>query len=144
VAVIVLCHELGHSICFRLLRIWSTVPIFLPLTGALVITKAHARNRRGYGWCVLAGPLFGFTAIALTVALADTYGSRLLQAWAVIGAVINLFNLLPLPGLDGGVVVRAAMRHPRGRWTLVLAWLGTAFATTKLLTTALGLFAPTG
>jgi Zn-dependent protease len=137
VAAIVLCHELGHWVVFRRLRIWATAPIFLPLIGACVITKARARSRQGFAWAVLAGPMFGLAAVAVTFVLAVALDSPLVRSWAVIGAIINLVNLLPIPGLDGGTIGRAVVRRRRGRWTLAACWFATAFTTQLLLGHAL-------
>jgi len=142
VAAIVLCHELGHWAAFRRLRIWASAPIFLPLIGACVITKARARSRQGFAWAVLAGPMSGLAAVAATLVLADALDSPLVRSWAVIGAIINVVNLLPIPGLDGGTIGRAVVRRRRGRWTLAAFWLATAFATNLLLNHALP--TPTG
>jgi Zn-dependent protease len=89
---------------------------------------------------VLAGPQFGVVAIAVTVVLAGAFDSRLVQSWAVIGAAINLFNLLPIPGLDGGTILRSVRRKRRGRAALLVSWIGTAFATHVLLVMASELF----
>jgi Zn-dependent protease len=142
VAAIVLCHELGHWVAFRQLRIWATAPIFLPLIGACVITKARARSRQGFAWAVLAGPISGLAAVAVTLALAHALHSPLVREWAVIGAIINLVNLLPIPGLDGGTIGGAVVRRRRGRWTLAAFWLATAFSTNFVLVQALP--TPTG
>src|SRR4051812_30264372 len=48
VGVLVLIHELGHWIGFRRFRIWATAPIFIPLVGGLVITRATAPLRRAH------------------------------------------------------------------------------------------------
>jgi Zn-dependent protease len=85
---------------------------------------------------VLAGPVVGVVAIAVAVLLAHTFDSRLIRSSAVLGATINLLNLLPFPGLDGGLILRAVRRDARDRWTLVRAWIGTAFATYVLLVIA--------
>ena len=76
----------------------------------------------------LAGPIWGLGA---TMA---AYGVFLLTEWpswaaiARVGAWINLFNLLPIPPLDGGRAFRAM--GTSGRWicaaALAVMWFHTA------------------
>jgi Zn-dependent protease len=133
--LLVLIHELAHFVCFRHLRMRATAPIFLPYVGGLVVTRARARARRGYAWCVLAGPLAGLAATIVTAMLADALDSRVLQAIAFLSALVNLVNLLPLPGLDGGTIVRTAFRRPV-RSALAITW-GVLLVTTWIVMQAI-------
>src|SRR5262249_18464868 len=95
-------------LAFRRFGIWSTAPLFVPLGGGLVITRARARGRRAYAWCVLAGPAAGVAASGLAVLAAAALGSPAVRAIAWLGALMTPVTRLPLPGLDGAQVGRAA------------------------------------
>lgn len=89
------CHEAGHLAALRITGIRVTA---LRLTGKGAELQADTRYL-GYGreiFCCLAGPAVN---LVLAVALA-----RWTEAYVMAGAhlLLGLFNLLPLPDLDGG------------------------------------------
>ena len=62
----------------------------------------------------LAGPIYGLGAALAALAVYYFTGNRI---WAVIahfGAVINMFNLIPVWQLDGSRGVRSLTRYERG------------------------------
>ncbi len=121
-------HEMGHVAALRRFGIRASAPTFIPGLGALVRMKQHPANAIENARIGLAGPIWGLGA-----ALA-AYGVFLSTGWASwagisrVGAWINLFNLLPIPPLDGGRAFRAlTSRH---RWMAAgvvgLMWFYTA------------------
>jgi Zn-dependent protease len=135
--VLVLAHETAHWLAFRLFRIWATAPIFIPFVGGLVVTRTRSRARRAYAWCILAGPVAGVVATHVVLAQAEASHSSTLASIARLGGLVNLANLLPIPGLDGWLVWRAsrpaggrARVWPRIAWAIVVyeAWVAWAAA----------------
>src|SRR6202011_291351 len=61
----------------------------------------------------LAGPLYGLGAAVTALCACALTGSKLWGAVAHFGAVINLFNLIPVWQLDGSRGLRSANRNQR-------------------------------
>jgi Zn-dependent protease len=121
-------HELGHIAALRWAGIPASAPMFIPGVGAYVRMHRAPLDARTDAFVGLAGPLAGLAvAVAFQVAWLAT-GAPLLRALAHAGAVLNLFNLVPLWSLDG-----ARGLAPLARWQrciLVLA-VGGAWAVTR-------------
>lgn len=112
VSVSFMFHEMGHAIGF-----WVTgraiEPIkYLPFLGAYVTPiKGMSNKSSEYTATVLAGPAFGiiFGTICLIV------GVILNQPGIVTGSkfaiLLNGFNLLPIPPLDGGHIIKEFLRR---------------------------------
>src|SRR5207249_11266604 len=82
------------------------------------------QNRRDAGAearLALAGPIVGSLGALGFYALGLIEDSNRLKAIAFLGFFINLFNLLPIPPLDGGRAVAAL--HP-ALWLIGLLGLG--------------------
>lgn len=95
-----LCHEGAHLAALRLCggRLHA---LRLSLRGADIQTET---GRMGYGrelLCVLAGPGVNVLGAAMLARAGEEW---YLLSGAFLAA--GVFNLLPLPGLDGGRVVR--------------------------------------
>jgi len=94
-------HELGHVVALRRAGLPASLPMFIPGVGAYIrlhIAPADARTDARVG---LAGPLAGLLVAAGFLGLSVLAESPLLRAVAHAGAVINLFNLIPIWQLDG-------------------------------------------
>jgi Zn-dependent protease len=100
IIVSIYIHEMGHVWAFRRFGVPTTAPMFIPLLGAFVggqgIVTPAQDARIG-----LAGPWWGLGASLLFEAFAQFFELRWMSAVAHLGAVINLFNLVPVFGLDG-------------------------------------------
>ena len=93
----VLLHELGHCIALWCCGV-SVSGLRLSVSGAALETEAM--NYRNEIICALAGP---------AVSLALTGLGRWFPNLAVISLGLAVFNLLPVPPLDGGRALRAAL-----------------------------------
>lgn len=107
-------HEMGHVAALRRYGIPATAPMFIPGLGAFVRLKQNPANAHEDARIALGGPLWGLAAAAVAWAIGKHYGSGLWLSLAQTGALVNLFNLIPLGSLDGGRAFRALDR--RQRW----------------------------
>jgi len=106
-------HEMGHVVWLRRFGIPATAPMFVPGLGAFVRLKAHPATAGEDARVGLAGPVWGAAAALIALALGFATGHRVLFGIAYFGAVINVFNLLPVWQLDGGRAFVALSRRQR-------------------------------
>jgi Zn-dependent protease len=100
-------HELGHVLQLRREGIKASAPLFIPFLGAVVGMKELPKDAAAEARVGLAGPILGTVACLVPVGLWLATGNELFQALAFTGFFLNLFNLLPVPPLDGGRAVAA-------------------------------------
>ncbi|RXH57718.1 site-2 protease family protein [Granulicella sibirica] len=109
----ILIHEIGHYIAARRYGLKVDLPLFIPGLGAYVRWYHEGVSVEILSGIALAGPLFGlFTAVGF-VTLAHVYSSQLFLALAYSAAFLNLFNLVPVLGLDGAQATFALNRLQR-------------------------------
>jgi len=119
--LLLLVHEMGHTLANWHYGIRQSPPIFLGYFGAVIFLKEMPRNARIESVIGIAGPIFG-TLGAVAVMLWGLYArSELAMDLALWGFALNLFNLLPLPPLDGGRAVVAITP-----WLWIVGLLGMA------------------
>jgi Zn-dependent protease/uncharacterized protein YndB with AHSA1/START domain len=128
-------HEFGHLLAFRLIgQPWGRM-VFLPFLGALAVPRYSFANDGQHVFAALMGPAFGFLA-AVPAFLALAQGEpppHALASLAFVAALLNLFNLLPVPPLDGGLAVRAIARRLFGaRGHIAMMVIGVALAVASL------------
>jgi len=118
-------HELGHVVALRRAGIPASAPMFIPGVGAFVRMHAAPKDARTNAAVGLAGPAAGLAAALAAWALWLATGLPVLKAVAHSGAVLNLFNMVPVWQLDG-----ARGFAPLARWQRValLAVVGLALA----------------
>ena len=95
-------HEMGHVAALQRYGIKATAPMFIPGFGAMVRLNQYPANPAEDARVGLAGPLWGLGAAVFAYAV---FLATAIPFWAAIartGALINLFNLLPIWQLDGG------------------------------------------
>jgi Zn-dependent protease len=112
-AVQILLHELGHYIDIKRRGLPADMPVFLPGVGAYVRWQALGVPLETRAAVSLAGPLAGCIAAAGCLLIWVQTGAGVWGALARTGAWINLLNLIPVWGLDGGHAFLALTRRHR-------------------------------
>ncbi|HEV3164988.1 MAG TPA: site-2 protease family protein [Isosphaeraceae bacterium] len=120
-------HEMGHVFALRHYGIKASAPMFIPGLGAFVRLKQSPLDPRQDARVGLAGPIWGLGAALAAGAVWLAAGTQAWGAIARVGALINLFNLIPFPPLDGSRAFRALSRTDRWLATATLAMM--AYAT---------------
>ena len=131
-------HEMGHVAAIRRYGFPAGAPMFIPGFGAFIQMRGVALPPIPDSRIGLAGPLYGVGAALGALGMYYFTGRPI---WAVIahfGAMINMFNLIPIWQLDGSRGLRSLTRMQRG---IVLAaafglWMITS--TPMLLLVAIG------
>jgi Zn-dependent protease len=113
-AGLILVHELGHVIAMRYYKLSASPPIFIPFLGAVINMRQQPRNAWVEAVVGIGGPALGTVAALVAVGLflglglePETSAYELALTLAYYGVVVNLFNLLPFPPLDGGRITAA-------------------------------------
>jgi Zn-dependent protease len=111
-------HELGHLLAYRLIgQPWGRM-IFLPFLGAIAIPKLPFESQGQSVFAALMGP---GPSILLAIVCASHVilggePSIALITLGLVTTVLNLFNLLPLEPLDGGVALRSVLVKTIGKY----------------------------
>jgi Zn-dependent protease len=106
-------HEFGHLLAFRMIgQPWGRM-IFLPFLGALAVPRMGYETQAQSVFSALMGPAFSLIIPALAVAAVynDALTAPHLITIGLVAAALNLFNLLPVEPLDGGVALRSVFAH---------------------------------
>jgi Zn-dependent protease len=103
--LLILVHEYGHGIAAKIMGLRVGAPIFIPFFGAVIALKDQPRTTWidavvGFGG-PLGGTVGGVLVLAVGLACKDPTWSGLLIVTAWLTFTINLFNLMPVFGLDG-------------------------------------------
>ena len=111
-------HEFGHLLAYRLIgQPWGRM-IFLPFLGALAMPRLPYETQGQAVFAALMGPGFS-VLLAIGIALPLMLGISLpdwLFQMGIVVTVLNLFNLLPLEPLDGGVALRSVLAKFMGTY----------------------------
>jgi len=110
--VLILVHELGHAAIMRAKGLRTGPIVFIPFMGAFIAVKDQFRDALIESETAYGGPAAG--ALAATASFLvwrltdDDFALRdYFLAMAYVGFLFNLFNLIPVPPLDGGRIVTA-------------------------------------
>jgi Zn-dependent protease len=120
-------HEMGHVAMLKRLGIAAGAPVFIPGVGALVRLKQRIDDPHVDALVGLAGPVWGLGAALAAYAAYRATGLAVWAAIAQLGAVVNLFNLIPIWQLDGS---RGFHALTRSQQCVVVAAVAIAFAVT--------------
>jgi len=120
-------HEMGHVAMLRHFGIPATAPMFIPGVGAFIRTKYYPKDIVADARVGLAGPIWGLGAALIAHGLFLVTRAPLWSVIAFYGALLNLFNLIPVWQLDGAHGFRALTRTQR--WWAVGA-IGAAWVLT--------------
>ena len=111
-------HEMGHVVTLMRYGVKATAPMFIPGLGAVIRLRQSLGDPRQDSRCGLAGPVWGLGAALGSYLLNLATGLPIFLAIANLGALINLFNLLPFASLDGGRAFHSMSTNQR--WLAVL------------------------
>ncbi len=89
-------HEMGHVASLRRYGIEASAPMFIPGFGAVIRMKQYPTDAAEEARTGLAGPLWGLGAAIVALGVGFALSSPLLLQIASFGAMVNLFNLIPL------------------------------------------------
>ena len=114
-------HEMGHVLTLREYGIPASAPMFIPGFGAFIRLKQLRITPIQDSRVGLAGPIYGLGAAAFALAAGFLTGAKAWDAIAHFGAIINIFNLIPVWTLDGS---RGLMSQTRLQRLIILAAAG--------------------
>lgn len=98
-------HECGHAIAGKSRGLPMSGMVFIPFMGAAVFLKRGGRSLGEDAFIGIMGPVFGTIYAAGCIALFVLTHHPIWLALGYMVAFMNLFNLLPIPPLDGGWIV---------------------------------------
>lgn len=126
-------HEMGHVAALLRYGVKASAPQFIPGLGAIIRLKQALGDPRQDARVGLAGPIWGLGACLASFAIWKATDLPIWAALAKLGAIVNLFNLIPLGSLDGGRVFRALDRQQRwlAVFVLAMAWSYSPATTTS-------------
>jgi Zn-dependent protease len=109
--VALLIHEFGHLLAYRLIgQPWGRL-VFLPFLGAIAVPRLAFTTQGQIVFSAMMGPAFS-VAVPLLAAGWVSAGLPYPEIAVMMGIVacgLNLFNLLPVEPLDGGIVLRSVL-----------------------------------
>lgn len=116
--VALLIHEFGHLLAYRLIgQPWGRL-VFLPFLGAIAVPRMGFTSQGQIVFAAAMGPAFS-VIVPLIAVFWVWSGLPEPQVAVVLGIVacgLNLFNLLPVEPLDGGVVLRSVLVRIMGQY----------------------------
>jgi Zn-dependent protease len=112
-AILILIHEMGHYVDIKWRRLPAEMPVFLPGLGAYVSWNAKGVSLATRASVSLAGPLAGWLASVVCVAIWWRTGDIFWASLARAGAFLNVLNLVPIWILDGGQAIAALGKTDR-------------------------------
>jgi Zn-dependent protease len=111
-------HEFGHLLAFRLIgQPWGRM-IFLPFLGAVAIPRLHYSSQGQVVFSALMGPGFSMVLALACVGYAQFINPEnvFIILLGIITIVLNIFNLLPMEPLDGGIALRSVLNKVFGKY----------------------------
>jgi len=106
--VMMLVHEMGHVFAYRIKKMESSPPVFVPFLGAFITSPDLESDREKEAFVGYGGPFLGtIGALALfgLWVFLPSHPSVLLLA-SFFATFMNLFNLTPIRPLDGGRITQ--------------------------------------
>ena len=105
---------MGHYWAVKRKGLKADLPVFLPGLGAYVRWYSMGMPLDQLASIALAGPLFGLAAALFCYGLFVSTHQQVFLALAHTGALVNIFNLIPVFGLDGAQAFYALNKLQRG------------------------------
>ncbi|MDH3231254.1 MAG: site-2 protease family protein [Alphaproteobacteria bacterium] len=131
IMVSLIIHEYGHIWAMRAVGIPTKGIYLIPFVGGAAVSERAFKNRMEEQFVAIAGPIFGLAQGCFLYLLYLLLDLPLLGAAAGWVALFNVFNLLPIPPLDGGRIVKSATFSIGKIWGLI--FMGAGFAGAFLL-----------
>ncbi|WP_102794909.1 site-2 protease family protein [Bowmanella denitrificans] len=128
--VLVAClvaHEYGHVRAMQYFGIKTKGIYLIPFVGGLALSDDKLSTRWQDVVISIMGPVFGLLMSLLCLLIYTLTGHELFAGAAVIGSLLNLFNLLPILPLDGGHVIKSISFSMRSWLGLCVCLLGMVF-----------------
>jgi Zn-dependent protease len=104
---LIFVHEMGHVAAAKWLGIPVSAPIFIPFVGAAILMKQNPRDAWTEALMAYGGPFAGCVGSWICWYIALQTGLPWVMAVASVSFLINLFNMIPVPPLDGGRICAA-------------------------------------
>ena len=104
---LIFVHEMGHVFAAKWLGMPVSAPLFIPFIGASIIMKQSPRDAWTEALMAYGGPFAGCIGSWICWFIALQLGERWVMAVASVSFPINLFNMIPVPPLDGGRICAA-------------------------------------
>ena len=118
---LIFVHEMGHVIAAKWLGLPVSAPLFIPFIGAAITMKENPRDAWTEALMAYGGPFAGCLGSWVCWCLALVTHENWILAVAQLSFLINIFNMIPVPPLDGGRICAAVSPW---FWVLGLALLG--------------------
>jgi Zn-dependent protease len=118
---LIFVHEMGHVWAAKRIGIKTSPAIFIPFVGAVVGMKELPKNAEDEAFVGYMGPLFGLFSILPAIVLYFITQETFFGLVIALGAMINLFNLMPVSPLDGGRIISVVSTK---LWIVGLMMLG--------------------
>lgn len=111
-------HEFGHLLAYRMMgQPWGRM-VFLPFLGAMALPRLRFDSQGQAVFAALMGPGFSVLLALFCTMHAAAFlegGSQFIVLLGLISTALNIFNLLPVEPLDGGVALRSVLGKLMGR-----------------------------
>lgn len=121
IVYLIFVHEMGHLVAAKRKGIQTSPAVFIPFAGALISMKEQPRDAETESYLAYGGPLAGLISFLPAIPLYYWTEDPFWGLVIFLGAMINLFNLLPVSPLDGGRIVSVLSTKI---WFVGLALLG--------------------
>jgi len=105
--ILLFVHEMGHVIAAKWLGIPVSAPLFIPFFGAAITMKQNPRDAWTEALMAYGGPLAGCVGSWICWYAAIQLEVPWMMAVASVSFILNLFNMIPVPPLDGGRICAA-------------------------------------
>lgn len=115
---LLLAHECGHIAAAKCFGLRPSGPVFVPYFGAFVSVD-HAPDPWIDAIVSLSGPVAGVIGASVCGVVYLCEHEPVFRLLCNAGFLFNVFNLLPVPPLDGRSVVKVAF--PSSRWRIAAA-----------------------
>jgi Zn-dependent protease len=124
ITLVVVLHELGHAAAMRMVGIPVQGIYLIPFFGGVAVPKAAYRSQGQLGFVALMGAGFSLLPTLALVGLYYATGDALALHAALMFALINGLNLLPIYPLDGGLILNTLLGSLNMRLARWASWGG--------------------